>query len=208
MALINIREVYSGVRLGLWKMDESVAQLVSDYPFLQKYSSYADKHLKSEIRKLEFFSVRVLLYEMLRRECGLGVQMAELAHNDAGKPLLEGFHVSISHTKGYVALILSRGREVAVDIEYMSHRVEKVASRFMRQDESAAGVVELLVHWCGKETVYKLFSEDNLDYMEMRVVSFDVLSTKTCRIENLKSSTSVMVNFEQTDDFILTYAVR
>ena len=39
MAVVNIREVYPGVSLGLWQMDETVEQLFEQYPHLQAYCS-------------------------------------------------------------------------------------------------------------------------------------------------------------------------
>ena len=39
MAVVNIREVYPGVSLGLWQMDETVEQLFEQYSHLQAYRS-------------------------------------------------------------------------------------------------------------------------------------------------------------------------
>ena len=171
MALVNIREVYPGVSLGLWQMDESVAELLECYPWANCYQGDLSR-FKSDSRKLEFLSVRI----------------------------------SVSHTKGYAALILSKAREVAVDIEYYSDRVKRIASKFMRKDEKAIDLDALLVHWCSKETIYKLFSEDNLQYADMRVKPFDAMSDWSCEVENLKAKKRVNVDFELTMEFVLTYA--
>ena len=40
MSVVNIREVYPGVSLGLWQMDETVEQLFESYPHLQAYRSH------------------------------------------------------------------------------------------------------------------------------------------------------------------------
>lgn len=53
-----------------------------------------------------------------------------ISHNSDGKPFIEGYNISISHTKGYVAIIISRFFEVGVDIEYPADRVLRIASRF------------------------------------------------------------------------------
>ena len=42
MAVVNIREVYPGVSLGLWQMDETVEQLFGQYPHLQAYRSQVE----------------------------------------------------------------------------------------------------------------------------------------------------------------------
>lgn len=200
MALINIREVYPGVSLGLWQMEETVEQLYDRYSWMEKYRALLSERYKNEGRKKEFLAVRGLLHEML------GEKVGEITHNEAGKPMLQDYHVSISHTQGFVALIVSKTKEVGVDVEYISDRVKRIASKFMRKDEKAVDVDSLLVHWCAKETIYKLFSEQNLQYEEMRVKPFNVMADWICEVENMKSKKKVTVDFELTMEFVLTYA--
>lgn len=63
-----------------------------------------------------------------------------------------------------------------------------------------------MVHWCAKETVYKLFSEENLKFEDMRVKPFDTMSDWACDVENLKNKQMAHVDFELTMEFVLTYA--
>lgn len=210
MAVVNIREVYPGVSLGLWQMDESPEQLFDLYPHLLPYRSSLDDKYKNDGRKLEFLAIRALMYEMLRvngASKGLLSHAGDFTHNGQGKPLFRGYHVSISHTKGYAALILSKKSEVAVDIEYMSDRVERIASKFLRKDERADSLDAKLVHWCAKETVFKLFSEENLLFEDMRVKPFDTMADWACDVENLKSGKTARVDFELAIDFVLTYSM-
>ena len=210
MAVVNIREVYPGVSLGLWQMDESPEQLFDLYPHLLPYRSSLDDKYKNDGRKLEFLAIRALMYEMLRvngASKGLLSHAGDFTHNGQGKPLFRRYHVSISHTKGYAALILSKKSEVAVDIEYMSDRVERIASKFLRKDERADSLDAKLVHWCAKETVFKLFSEENLLFEDMRVKPFDTMSDWACDVENLKSGKTARVDFELAMDFVLTYSM-
>lgn len=210
MAVVNIREVYPGVSLGLWQMDESPEQLFDLYPHLLPYRSSLDDKYKNDGRKLEFLAIRALMYEMLRvngASKGLLSHAGDFIHNGQGKPLFRGYHVSISHTKGYAALILSKKSEVAVDIEYMSDRVERIASKFLRKDERADSLDAKLVHWCAKETVFKLFSEENLLFEDMRVKPFDTMADWACDVENLKSGKTARVDFELAMDFVLTYSM-
>ena len=210
MAVVNIREVYPGVSLGLWQMDESPEHLFDLYPHLLPYRSSLDNKYKNDGRKLEFLAIRALMYEMLRvngASKGLLSHAGDFTHNGQGKPLFRGYHVSISHTKGYAALILSKKSEVAVDIEYMSDRVERIASKFLRKDERADSLDAKLVHWCAKETVFKLFSEENLLFEDMRVKPFDTMADWACDVENLKSGKTARVDFELAMDFVLTYSM-
>ena len=174
MALIEIRNLSGHTRLGLWRMDE---------PF------------DGTPRQWERRAVEMLIETMT------GKQLV-VDHEPSGKPVLEGWHVSISHTRGFAAVVLSDCEEVAVDIEYQSDRVGRIAERFIREDESVATIEEMLLLWSAKETLYKLFSADNLQFFEMRLCSMD---QRAMLLENMKQKKIVGICFEITDDYVLTY---
>lgn len=135
-----------------------------------------------------------------------------IGHEASGKPFLEqGGYISISHTWGYAALLLSDAELLGVDIEYRSDRVERIASRFIRTDETALTTDEKLLVWSAKEAVYKLFSEDKLMFFDMRTLDVkpcndaDGQQAGLLRMENLKRNIVVDVHYEFTDDYVLTY---
>lgn len=235
MALINVREVYPNVFLGLWQTTETVDGFFGTYGFLEPYRQHVETSFKNDGRKKEFLAIHALLHEMLaicgkphgaRRSNGLqeqskglqdqskapqGLPVADvpmIGHAASGQPLLRGYHVGVTHTKGYAALMLSKICDVACDIEHFSDRVERIKSKFLRKDEKADDLDSLLVHWCGKETVYKLFPEDNLLFSQMRVGPFSTMSDWACEVENMKRGEKVRVDFELTMQFVLTYAFR
>lgn len=235
MALINVREVYPNVFLGLWQTTETVDEFFGTYGFLEPYRQHVETSFKNDGRKKEFLAIHALLHEMLaicgkphgaRRSKGLqeqskasqdqskasqGLPVADvpmIGHAASGQPLLRGYHVGVTHTKGYAALMLSKSCDVACDIEHFSDRVERIKSKFLRKDEKADDLDSLLVHWCGKETVYKLFPEDNLQFSQMRVGPFSTMSDWACEVENMKRGEKVRVDFELTMQFVLTYAFR
>lgn len=242
MALINVREVYPNVFLGLWQTTETVDGFFGTYGFLEPYRQHVETSFKNDGRKKEFLAIHALLHEMLaicgkphgaRRSKGLqdqskasqdqsktsqnqsktsqGLPVADvpmIGHAASGQPLLRGYHVGVTHTKGYAALMLSKSCDVACDIEHFSDRVERIKSKFLRKDEMADDLDSLLVHWCGKETVYKLFPEDNLQFSQMRVGPFSIMSDWACEVENMKRGEKVRVDFELTMQFVLTYAFR
>lgn len=235
MALINVREVYPNVFLGLWQTTETVDEFFGTYGFLEPYRQHVETSFKNDGRKKEFLAIHALLHEMLaicgkphgaRQSKGLqdqskasqdqskasqGLPVADvpmIGHAASGQPLLRGYHVGVTHTKGYAALMLSKSCDVACDIEHFSDRVERIKSKFLRKDEKADDLDSLLVHWCSKETVYKLFPEDNLQFSQMRVGPFSTMSDWACEVENMKRVEKVRVDFELTMQFVLTYAFR
>lgn len=87
---------------------------------------------------------------------------ALIAYHPNGAPYLSGssLHISISHTKGYAAVLLQDHPAAGIDIEYRSERVSRIRSRFMNPEEEAGIDKEyetehLLLHWCAKETLLK-----------------------------------------------------
>lgn len=192
MPLISIETIASGAQLGLWLIEESVDELLKCYPSLSsEVSSY-----RSDARKLEKLAVYSLLFMMT------GDTTLRISHNEAGKPFVNGWNISISHTKGYAAVILSKDKNVAIDIEHISPRVCKIADRFVRSDEDAPTIESLLLHWSAKETIYKYFSESNLHFFDMRIHD---IKEKELWVDNLKDSAKVMVTYRFSPDYVLTF---
>ncbi len=189
MPLIEIRQLTPDTRLGLWRIEEFV---------------------ESKPRDRERKAVQELLTLMMG-----GDERFMVGHEDSGKPLIVlksgnplvgakpvDSHISISHTRGYVAILLSEGERVGVDIEYRSDRVEGIASRFIRPDEHADNTDAKLLLWSAKEAVYKYFSEDHLAFFDMRMLS---RNNKMLHVENIRRGTVTEVCYEFTADYVLTY---
>ncbi len=190
------------VKIGIWEMSESEEELCATNPALLHFQEHVSC-IKSPVRRLEFLSVRHIMFNMLGG-------IPEVFHNFDGKPfLLEGPNISISHTKGYAAVALSEQFNVAIDMEYRSERVCRIAPRFLRDDETPTSTEGKLLCWCAKETLYKLHSADKLTFREMRISSLpekDGLQSGKIIAENLRRNVAVEVIFVATQEFVLTYA--
>jgi phosphopantetheinyl transferase len=149
---------------GVWKIEESRDEMLSH--FAQRAADLLPADMRAEKRQQEWLAVRLLLRDLLGEE-------TRIAYRPNGAPFLpeKNLHISISHTRGYAAVILSEQAPVGIDIEYLSDRVLKVRSRFMRPEEEAmidAGheVEHSLVCWCAKETLFKLIGRQEVDLRE------------------------------------------
>ena len=198
MALLSIRHLWDDVNLGIWAIEETVEQLFEQYPHLKDLKVYLDEKYKNEGRKKEILAVRALLYEMTHEESS-----KRISHEPSGKPSLKGYFISISHTKGYAAVIMSKTRNVAVDIEYVSDRVSKIVDKFIRSDEDSNTIEVQLKNWCAKETVYKYFSEEDLQYSEMRLHD---LSSSHALVDDLKIKKTIDVFFDTNSQYVLAYS--
>ncbi len=202
MPLFLNEEIFPDVRLGIWAISESSDDFWALSPYVESSRSEFNALYKSEQRKCEVLAVRLLIKEII----GDNVQ---LLHQDNGKPYLSsGMNISISHTRGFAVIIVSRSKQVSVDIEYFSNRIERIRSKFMRDDENASSQVKLLMHWCAKETMYKLFPEDNLTFNKMQLLSVDGNdSTGIITAKNIFRNRNVSVYYRTFRNCLLTYAV-
>jgi len=133
---------------------------------LQKKELYLPylSQITSESRKKEWLTVRVLLKEMLGEE-------KEILYTSSGKPYLSDntYQISISHTKGFVAVALHSEMKTGIDIEHISPRIHKIRSRFMNENEEVNLNKEheethLLLHWSAKESMFKMLDEQDVDF--------------------------------------------
>lgn len=202
MPLFLNEEIFPDVRLGIWAISESSDDFWALSPYVESSRSEFNALYKSEQRKCEVLAVRLLIKEII----GDNVQ---LLHQDNGKPYLSScMNISISHTRGFAVIIVSRSKQVSVDIEYFSNRIERIRSKFMRDDENASSQVKLLMHWCAKETMYKLFPEDNLTFNKMQLLSVDGNdSTGIITAKNIFRNRNVSVYYRTFCNCLLTYAV-
>ena len=194
MPLLSIHSVTEDVTVALWRVTETLEDfqaLFPRFPFAEEVGS----HHPCGARLLERYAVHALFRAVTNRE-------EIITHLPSGKPVVSKGHISVTHTKGYAAVIYSPSLEVAIDIEHIS-----VADRFLREDERLSGTLPRLVAWCAKETAFKYYSSDNLLFSDMRVDSFKLMDG-CCQVENLERGCSLPVRFHITEDFVLAYGYQ
>ena len=189
-------------------MDETVEQLRSMFHQFSMYEAGFSR-FTSESRQREWLAVRILLKEL----CG---EEKKIGYLPSGKPYLEdgSMRVSFSHTKGYVAVAVHPFAEVGVDIEQYGTRVQKVASRFIREDErvsiaSGDEIYGLLLHWSAKETMFKLMEEEAVDFVShLHIRPFQLQPSGTFQACEYRSQhgRTFLVHYDTHPDFVLTYS--
>lgn len=202
MPLILIEDIFPDVKLGLWKMDESVEDLFIQNPLLALQKERVYDSCSSDQRRREVFTVHQLIYDMVWDD-------VELFHDESGRPYLSnGLNISISHTRGCAAVIVSSCFKVSVDVEYISERVNRITDKFLRMDEQAETLIDKLIHWCTKETLYKLYPNNHLAFMDMQLLSIEgndhngIITAKNLVCDKIQD-----VYYRSFDNFVLTYAV-
>lgn len=193
---VLIRNLSSDTLLGVRKITGTDEMILRNWPHLQHEISI----LRNDARRSERLAVYALLYEMT------GNRSLVISHNADGKPSIDGYNISISHTKGYVAILISTTKRVGIDIEQRSERVKNIAKRFIREDEWTNDVSQQLLIWSAKETVYKLFSEQHLQLFEMRSEMNCGQNDEIIKVENIRDNVQVSVYYTFSDNYVLTWA--
>lgn len=202
------------VEIGIWKMEEDEAQLLSRLPAAV---SMGVERFTAPHRRQEWLSVRLLLLTMLSRQGGCNDSDALIGYTAAGAPYLldRSRALSISHTKGYVAVALAPwGSRPGLDIEQWGERVLKVASRFLREDEEAplyegSHVAALLLHWSAKEALFKsLEQQEAVDFKaHLRIFPFEMATEGRFVAQEYRTPLQrrYSLSYRLFPDFVLTW---
>ncbi len=198
MPLLRIERLGEDATLGLWTLTEEERFFFDNYPCLHSFQKEIDT-IGSKQRRMEKLATRALVVEMTKNT------ELTIEHDGNGKPLVKGYYVSISHTKGLVALMLSTTREVAVDVEYDSDRVSRIAHKFVNTNETMPTNAHLLLAWCAKEAIFKYFSSDNLLSSDIYLQPFKVEDNGIIVGRNLKRNLLVSARYSRFNGFTMVY---
>lgn len=188
-------------------LHETPEELLSQLDKKEWYSPTLSK--MGEHRRREWLAVRVLLKKTLGEEKQIG-------YTKWGKPYLvdQSYHISISHTKGFVAIALDKKHPVAVDIERISPRVQKLQSRFMSETEEKQlsinqPIIHALLHWSAKETLFKYLDENDIEFksqlhihaFEPVVGEWDECTAHETRTEKQQRFT---IRYQVSNEYVIT----
>ena len=101
--------------------------------------------------------------------------------------------------------MLSRTREVAVDVEYENDRVGRIAHKFFNAGETMPSNLHLLLAWCAKEAIFKYFSADDLLSSEIYLNPFDVEECGAIVAKNTKRNISVTAHYSMVKGAVLVF---
>lgn len=187
---------------GIWKMDEDENKLRN---ILENGIAAPQKN---QGKRIEFLSVRALAKWM-------DIDPMSIEHLSSGRPYLKDSKtgISISHTKGYVAIMLSDIVTIGTDIEQRSDRVQKVAHKFMHPEElenisklSCSRSLALLLHWSAKEALFKAIPDEGVDFAkDLRILEFSAPSEKGRFMgKALRSGMAFQIDYRVEKDFVFT----
>lgn len=163
MGMIIHRECADRCQLGIWLIQENYDDLFSRVT-LNSNELATLENFRNHNRKIEWLSVRTLANEMTGRN-------VRIIYNAERKPFLEddSYNISISHSHNFTSILLSKDRHVGIDLEYMSHRINGIADRFIHKSEKVTDDPALIqyhmyIYWCAKEALYKICDKRDIHF--------------------------------------------
>ena len=201
-------DIFDDIEIAVWKIDENE-------DFLKQQAEIDDsdfefcKNFKLEIRRKQFYVARILANKLTKSKL-------KIKYNKSGKPFFENqkFHLSITHSKNLLAIIISEKHEVGIDIEEITDRVHSIKHKFMNDFElmkmdKKNETLELYMNWCAKEAIYKIFDYNKLYFKDMIAKNIDFtklyfyISTRVFEIDyNFK------MNYRIFDNNILVWTKK
>ncbi len=153
-----------GTTIYSWNITESDCELLSLTTQLD-ISLPNIEAVKSQTRRMEILAVNLLL-------CDIFDKPTEVAHHPNGAPYLpmHDCNISISHTKGVVAIAINYRYMVGLDVETIRERVLKIRDKFINEDEKAYikpdNLVANVIAWTSKEALFKVIPQDGIDFRQ------------------------------------------
>jgi 4'-phosphopantetheinyl transferase len=195
--------------LGIWEITETRDQLLSMLSAENKEKAYTYlRDIKSKKRQLEWLSIRLVLQILTNDN-------KTVKHTSQGQPFLSdnSYQISISHSKDYAVVLLHKHKKVGVDIENFSDRILKIEKRFISDDEYIDPdnrTLHLILHWCAKETLYKLMDSTKIIFKEhLHIQPFEVQEKGIIKASESFSpiKSNFDINYEVNKNFVITWSM-
>ena len=211
MGLIINQEIEDGCRLGLWEITE-------DYETLFRMTYLNDDDIrrlnafKNIQRKTESLSVRALLQTMTLPDARIEY------HKHSRKPYIAdgSYNISVSHSHKYTAILLGKTKLVGIDLEFMSHNIDRVAHRFLNEQEVITNDPlfrrkHLYIHWCAKEALYKICDKKNIHFQENLIIkpfAVDIQGDIIGVVNNNTRHEEYQMHYRLTNNYALVYCTK
>jgi 4'-phosphopantetheinyl transferase len=209
MAIAFRLQVDEDTEFALWKIEEEAESLYNQLQLNSAEKAYIES-IGNGKRHLHWLGTRVLLRTMLNTSDYIDCKV-----DDHGKPYLVDipYHISLSHSFDYAAVMISKSKQVGIDIELISPKVERIAHKFLNKQELSAikpqhRVEQLYVAWCAKEAVYKCNGRKEVSFLDhIFLEPFEGYENGSLKAQILKGDTQIDydVHYLRFGDYMIGY---
>lgn len=191
----------------IWEITETFEDLF-DEVFMKDISLIRVNNMKSLSHQKGFLSIRKLLQE-------IGYSDEDLFYDETGKPnLLDGKHISISHSFEFSAIIVS-DKVSGIDLEMQREKIISIAEKFMDtefdflpQEKEQDFIQKSTVIWGVKEAIFKIENQVGISFKEhISVFPFEMSEGKTSAILTFENQVKEFsIQFEIVENYVLVIA--
>ena len=178
----------------VWEITETLEEIIALGEGIN-ISNYTSKK-----RKKEHLASRLLVNEICPTKT--------IIYNEFGAPELNnGKHISISHSKELVAVILS-DKKTGLDIEQISEKSLRIASKFV----SARNLIKLnkvkaTLIWCLKEAIYKWHQKGGIDFIKDIIIP-EFFAKKNGKVTAYFRRKKLNLNYLKIHNHYLVYVCK
>ncbi len=193
MGILKIIEENNCI-ISLWEINETLDAL------MQLSANRKIPDFNNEKRKKEYLASRLLLKDIAPN--------TKITYNEYSAPKLEnGEHISISHSKNLVAIIISK-QKVGLDIETISEKPLRLSSKFISDNTHQNLTKEkTTLIWCVKEAIFKWYQKGNVDFKkDIKIKEFEIMERGeiSCNFKGEK----IIVKYRKIDNHYLAYVCK
>lgn len=188
MPVVFHRNIDTNTHLAVWKMSEPLAELIQSGVAIPE-------NIKSGKRQKEWVCSRLLLKQLAPN--------SNIIYNQHGAPTLSnGGAVSISHSHGYCAILVSK-KIAAVDFELINVKADRLKDQFIaKEEENLINKSEIYtLIWCAKECMFKIHQKGNLIFKKDLIIKKIEHST----INSSLKKVTYTLHFEKFENYFLVY---
>ncbi len=213
MPIIYRRTIKDHGILGVWKISESVEELLSMIDFREEDHATFEK-FKVKSRQAHWLSYRLMIRQLMGPDCE-----CDFYYDEHGKLRFKNldYSISVTHSGLYSGVIISKSHYVGIDIEKLGDRINLLADKFLSEEEKLSLPEEnqyryLTVLWSAKEALFKLFGKSNVLFDKNIILEPFELKQKGIFyghivLDSLVRDYTLGYEFSNDNDYILVYCV-
>lgn len=209
MPLVYRKNLEDHCIIGIWEITETEQFFLEQLDFWPEEQAYLNQ-IKGR-KRIEWLAVRQLVHTLSERDI-----RGPILKDEHGKPFLKdsSFFISMSHTKGFAAVIAAP-YEVGVDIQERWSSILRLKKKFVGNSEISIvenaedEIAALHILWGTKEGLYKAYGRRKIDFkMHLFVDTFEIkasggFTTAQIRLDNFQQTYDV--HYELFRDIYFVY---
>ena len=199
MPLHSKKHINNGI-VALWRIEETKEELFDLLPTAWRAKLDIDSMSRHNV------AARVLAFTVCP-------DFDSIEKDEYGKPYFvsKDYPISITHAGDYAGFMYTQDRECGIDIEQITHRIERIQHKFIREDEKAfaeAGLKGMYMVWCAKEAMYKYYGLKALDFkanLQLQFEPFDQEGTLQGIISKNEYKKAMNLHYQFFDEYLLIH---